>query len=282
MPNDVTGRFYVHDRVLVAGLGLALGTLAMLQWLRNFDTAEVVATLSMFAVFVGVAGFDVAGGLVVGLVATVVYALLRLPEADIVGSADVFRSVVLRGLVFVGFGTLGGYAHRIVKHSIHAQKANEIVDTRTSCLSGRALVDILDSEIARSARYHREFSVITIDLGEDVVGGLGTKQLAAVLRELGELLRSSIRTTDRVATVSMPDRERIVLVLPETPLSGAEIFLPRVADRVSALLLNRKAAMPRKIGDAFSSIHDLSHIRRLRNETARVAEVPMILEMGSR
>lgn len=280
MAQDDRKGFTVHDRVLVVGMGVVLGLLALFQFLNNVDTAEVVATVLLFGILVAIGFFDVIGGAVAGVVATVIYSLLRLPVVDVLGSASLFRSIIGHAAVFVGFGVLGGYSHRIVREALSNSGGNEILDSRTDCLSARSIVRTLDVELARTARYQREFSVITIDLGSDVFGGMVANQHSGVMRELGDLLQTTIRATDHASIVAMPDRERILLVLPETSLSGAEIFLPRVVDKVSALLLNRNAAMPRKVGDAYSTSSDSSSIRRIRNETAQVANVPMLLDMG--
>ena len=101
--------------------------------------------------------------------------------------------------------------------------------------------------------------MIAIDLGEEVFGSIPEGSQPDVLRELGELLRTTIRATDHAAIISMQGRDRILLILPETPRSGAEVFLPRMADKVSGLLLNRNAAMPRKTGEVFSADADASH-----------------------
>jgi GGDEF domain-containing protein len=281
MAQDDRKRFTIHDRALVVGMGVVLALLAFAQFARKVDTPEVVATLLLFAILVAIAFFDVVGGVIAGLVSTVIYAVLRLPVVDVLGSAALFRSVVERAAVFIGFGAFGGYAHRIVRLGLATSAGGEILDKRTSCLSARSVVYVIDNELARAARYKREFSVITIDLGSEVIGSLGANQQAGILKELGDLLHTTIRATDHASIVEMPDRERIVLVLPETPLSGAGVFMPRLVDKVSALLLNRNAAMPRKIGDAYSSVSDVSHIRRLRNELARIANVPMLLDMGT-
>lgn len=280
MPIEESKRFHMHDTVLVAGMGIVLGLLALSQIARSVDTAEVVATLSLFAILVGIALFDVVGGVVVAGVAMVVYALLRLPAIDVLGSSDFVRSVVQRSAVFLGFGIFGGYAHRMVRRVLDGSPGNELLDPDTSCLSARAILYVLDSELARSQRYKREFCVIAIDLGEEVFGSIPEGSQPDVLRELGELLRTTIRATDHAAIISMQGRDRILLILPETPRSGAEVFLPRLADKVSGLLLNRNAAMPRKTGEVFSADADASHIRRLRNEVARAADVPMLIDLG--
>ena len=280
MANDDSKKLTVHDRVLLAGMGLLLALVAVLQLNRGFDRAEVVATLLLFAVLGGIAFAGVIGGVAVGIVATVIYAVLRLPAVDVLGSASFARSVLLHGLVLIGFGGLGGYAHAVIRRALGKTDGNEMVDSATSCLSPRAIVYLVDVEIARNQRYQRPFSVIAIDLGEDVFASLTAAQKGSLRLELGELLRTTIRATDHVSIISMNDRDRILLLLPETARAGAELFLPRVVDKVSAMLLNRNAAMPRKVGDLYSSDTDTSHVRRLRNEAARFGNVPLLIDLG--
>jgi GGDEF domain-containing protein len=281
MSREKLGGSNVYDRVLLGAMAFILAALAVTQWARKMDTPEVVATLLLLVVLLGIALFEVVGGVAVGALATIAYGLLRARSIDVVGSAEVFKWIALHGLVFIGFGAAGGAAHRVVSQALSNAASNEQIDPRTGCAGSRSIVQILDSESARTARYKREFSVITIDLGDEVIGGLPTKQQTGVRKELGELLRTSIRTTDRVGTVAFSDRERIVLILPETPLSGAQIFLPRIVDKISTLLLNRNVAVPRKVGDVYSTDNDASHIKRIRNEIAREANMAMTLDVGS-
>ncbi len=280
MANDDSKKLTVHDRVLLAGMGVVLALVAVLQFTKGFDRAEVVGTLLLFAVLAGIVFAGVVGGVVVGVVATVIYAVLRLPAVDVLGSASFARSVLLHGLVLVGFGGLGGYAHGIIRSALGRSDGNELYESGTSCLSPRAIVYLIDGELARNQRYQRAFSMIAIDLGEDVFAGLAPAQQGSVRLELGELLRTTIRATDHVSIISMHDRDRILLLLPETPRAGAELFLPRVVDKVSAMLLNRNAAMPRKVGDLYSTDTDASHMRRLRNEAARFGNVPLLIDLG--
>ena len=280
MANDNSKKLTVHDRVLLAGMGGVLALVAVLQLTKGIDRAEVAGTLLLFGVLLGIIFAGVVGGVAVGVVATGVYAILRLPAVDVLGSASFARSVFLHGIVLIGFGGLGGYAHGVIRSALGRSDGNELYATSSLCLSPRAIVYLMDSEMARNERYQRAFSIIAIDLGEDVFAGLASAQQISVKLELGELLRTTIRATDHVSIIAMSDRDRILLLLPETPRAGADLFLPRVVDKVSAMLLNRNAAMPRKVGDVYSTDIDVSHIRRLRNEAARFGNVPLLIDLG--
>ena len=280
MANEDSKTFTVHDRVLVPAMAVVLGLILILQLIRGFDRAEVVATLMLFLVLLAIVVGGVVGGLAVGVVGTVVYAVLRLPAVDVLGSAAFARSVGVHGAVLIGFGGLGGYSHGIIRSALVRSDGNEMYEPGTSCLSPRTIVYLIDGELARAQRYQRPFSIISIDLGEEVFASLNHTQQSSIRLELGELLQSTVRATDHVSIISMNDRDRILMLLPETARSGADLFLPRVVDKVSAMLLNRNAAMPRKVGDLYSADADAPQIQRLRNEAARFGNVPLLIDLG--
>lgn len=280
MANEDSSTFTVHDRILVAGMAVVLGLVLTLQLIRGFDRAEVAATLMLFLVLVAIVVGGVVGGLAVGVVGTVIYAVLRLPAVDVLGSAAFARSVGVHGAVLIGFGGLGGYSHAIIRSAIGRSDGNDMYEAATTCLSPRTIVYLIDGELARAQRYQRPFSIISIDLADEVFASLNHTQQSSLRLELGELLRTTVRSTDHVAIISMTDRDRILMLLPETARSGADVFLPRVVDKVSAMLLNRNAAMPRKVGDLFSADTDAPQIHRLRNEAARFGNVPLLIDLG--
>ena len=58
------------------------------------------------------------------------------------------------------------------------------------------------------------------------------------------------------------------------------LMVSRFAEKVSTFLLSRSVALPRKIGAAVSYPAEANEMRRLRNEIARVAGLPLSVDMA--
>jgi diguanylate cyclase (GGDEF)-like protein len=106
-----------------------------------------------------------------------------------------------------------------------------IIDGLTEIHNKRYLMEFLDRELARSARYHRPLSLILfdIDLFKDVNEQYGHLGGDFTLRELAGCVRAVVRKEELFARYG---GEEFVIVLPETPLDAAMA----VSERVRAMV----------------------------------------------
>jgi two-component system cell cycle response regulator len=106
-----------------------------------------------------------------------------------------------------------------------------IIDALTDIHNKRYLMEFLDRELARSARYHRPLALILfdIDLFKSINEEHGHLGGDFCLRELSGCVKSVVRKEELFARYG---GEEFVIVLPESPLEGAV----RVAERVRALV----------------------------------------------
>jgi diguanylate cyclase (GGDEF)-like protein len=107
-----------------------------------------------------------------------------------------------------------------------------IIDALTDTHNKRYLLDFLDRELARSARYGRPLTVILFDIDRfkvinDELGHLGGD---FTLRELAACVKNSIRKEELFARYG---GEEFVIVLPETTLDGAAIAAERIRKLVA-------------------------------------------------
>jgi diguanylate cyclase (GGDEF)-like protein len=108
-----------------------------------------------------------------------------------------------------------------------------IIDALTDIHNKRYLIEFLDRELSRSARYSRPLALIMIDIDRfksinDHLGHLGGD---FTLRETAGLIKSCVRKEELFARYG---GEEFVIVLPETTLQGGVA----VAERVRALIEN--------------------------------------------
>ena len=98
-----------------------------------------------------------------------------------------------------------------------------------------------------------------------------------MLSELGDQVREAIRTTDYGGIRTDSRGAQLVIVLPETPSEGAGIFAMRFGERIADFLLRRSVAVSRNPASWFEFPTDANDVRRVRNEIARLADLPLAI-----
>jgi GGDEF domain-containing protein len=262
---------------------LAIGVLALLavsQIARGVDPVEILATVLFLGIFAAVVYFELVGGIVAAAAATMAYGVARLPAVDVVGSPSVWRLITLRGASFFAFGVLGSYALKRFRGALRVASYGHHLDHETGCASTRQIFHDLDIEIARSQRYGSSFSVVVLDIASTSLASLKSQVRAQALTQLGTLLRSTARTTDRLGIVDTRTDRRIFAILAETPKSGAESFAKRMGDRVADLWLGKGVALSPVPAQAFSFAEQPNEVRRLRNELAAELGEPLTMELS--
>jgi GGDEF domain-containing protein len=229
--------------VLAAGLGVLL-LIAGVMFVRRVDTVEVVAVLLFIPVFLAFTFGHVIGGAIAGLLATAVYALLRNPAIDAVGGGRFAGILAGRGLAYLAFGLLGGWASQQLERSLEKLDVYDQVDDATGLFNARFLVQDTDLEMNRAGRYKTFFSVCMVELPAGPVDALPRRKRAALLRDLGGQLREAVRSVDRAVHARDGSVHRFAVVCPETASEGAQVFGARLAERIGAYVRSRGVALP--------------------------------------
>ena len=261
--------------VLALGLGVLLVVVGVM-YLRRVDSTEVLAILLFVPVFLAFMFWNVAGGLIAGLGATAAYALLRGPAIDVVGSGRFASLIIGRGIGYVAFGLLGGWAARQLERSVEKLEVYDQIDDDTGLFNARFLVQDTDLEISRAARYKTLFSVCVVDIPASTLSSLGHRRRARLLTELGHQLKASIRTVDRAVHAYDGARHRLAVVCPETGREGATVFADRLVERLSGFLRSRGIPVDEEMGLAHTNCTfpgDDDRLRVLREEFAAIDRV---------
>jgi two-component system cell cycle response regulator len=100
-------------------------------------------------------------------------------------------------------------------------------DSLTGLFNRKHLMEKLDLELGRSARYHRDFTLLIIDIDHfkrynDTYGHLAGDE---VLRRMGAILKNSIRKSDYAARYG---GEEFIVLLPETGASAGAQMAERI------------------------------------------------------
>ncbi|MDQ1374375.1 MAG: Diguanylate cyclase, domain [Actinomycetota bacterium] len=266
-PTAIGGMPYpVARRLLLAGGLLVLLVTAGVMYARRVDTVEVVAVLLFIPVFLAFTYWRIVGGLVGGVLASLVYLFLRLDAIDQVG-LNVFRGHLLsRTIAYLSFGLLGGWAASQVEDSLSKLDLYDQIDDATGLFNARFLVQDIDLERARSTRYQTLFSLVLVDVPAGNLSTLSRRQRVATLKGLGKILRESVRTVDRVVHSFDGQRHRLAVVLPETGREGAGIFSSRLVDWVGDYLRQRNAPTDGVVHTSLTFPDDETAITSVRQE----------------
>ena len=228
---------YRQARTIVVGFGTALICgVAVAAFYRGADLVEVGAILLFLPVLFGLVAGRVTGGLVAGLLVSAVYVVVRFTTIGDLSPGDFVGAAVVRVLLYLGLGVFGGWANRMLEESLRKLELYDEVDDDTGVGNARALLHIADREVARADRYGSVFSFIVVHIGHDAFEPVDDRRGIRALRRMCQTIESSVRTTDLVGRVPLPDREDVVVVLPETGRTGAEELSERLADGARILL----------------------------------------------
>ncbi|HSN92460.1 MAG TPA: sensor domain-containing diguanylate cyclase [Anaeromyxobacteraceae bacterium] len=131
--------------------------------------------------------------------------------------------------------TIADYAAIAIDNAQAYERIKEltVVDDHTGLYNARHLYRTLESEVARGGRYGRCFSVVFLDLDrfKDVNDRYGHQVGSAALREVGDLLRRSLRSADVAVRYG---GDEFVLLLPEADREQALGVAERIRARFEA------------------------------------------------
>jgi GGDEF domain-containing protein len=239
---------FVRRFLLVAGLiGLAL--IAGLGYARGVDRLEVTATILFIPIFVSLFLWGIKGGVVAGVLAAVAYATLRYPAIQVVGLSRFVGLILSRTVAYLA---IGGWAASQLESSLDKLELYDQVDDTTKLNNARFFLENTDMEMSRSSRYQTIFSVATVDVPRAALAPLTGRQERSVLRDLGGMIATSIRTVDRGVHARDEERHRFVVILPETGSEGARTFASRLAGRLGEQLRRRNVRIEDDL--AFSAL----------------------------
>lgn len=106
------------------------------------------------------------------------------------------------------------------------------LDELTGCLSRRYLMERLENELERAARYNRLLGLVMFDIDDfkNLNDTQGHTTGDAALRSIGEVLQHSLRTADFVGRYG---GDEFLLVLPETSVHGTHQLAERIRTGVA-------------------------------------------------
>lgn len=258
-------------KLLLAGGLLVLLITAAVMFVRRVDPVEVAGTLLFIPVFVAFIFWNARGGFFAAILAIAIYTMLRYPAIEAVGADRFVGLIASRGVAFIAFGLIGGWANKQLEASLSKLELYDQIDDATGLFNARFFVQDSELELSRADRYQSIFSVALVEIPASMLDGMGRRQREKALKELGRLLRGSVRTVDRAVHARSDDTHRIAVVLPETAREGANVFTTRLADKVGQYLASKRAQLDGPlVHRALTFPDDQADIESLRSEFASI------------
>jgi GGDEF domain-containing protein len=253
--------------LIAAGLGVLL-VVAAVMYFRRVDTPEVIATLFFLVIFVSFMFFGLKGGLAAAVLAIAGYIGLRYDDIQAVGLGTFTGLIASRAVAFLAFGAIGGWANEQLEGALEKLEIYDQIDDETGLFNARFFLQDTDLEKSRSERYQTIFSVAICDIPLEAIEGVERRKRKTLMRDLGQVLKDSLRAVDRATHGRSSTRHRLAIVLPETGPEGAQIFADRLVERVTKYVAERGAgeASGSVKGFAVTYPGDEEAMRTLRTE----------------
>lgn len=220
--------------------GFALWMVAATALLRAMGGSRMAMlgwTLLASIVTASFGRFFPRAGLLVAGVAVIIYAALGVLES-IPAGRNYFTAIFVGALCFVVTGVLASSlqdeVHRL-EEELRMQRAliGELTvrDNVSGAIKWQYARQLLTEEIERSRRYNYSLSLALVGIEDwaSVVERVGREEAREVLARAGETLVRSLRNVDKVARYGASE---FALLLPSTPLGGAEVAVARASAEV--------------------------------------------------
>ena len=126
-------------------------------------------------------------------------------------------------------------ANALLYNSYKEARRNSETDPLTGVGTRRVLEKVLKTECARAARYGSTFSVAIADLDffKQINDTAGHAEGDKTLKDLAGLMQQASRDSDLI--VARYGGDEFVMVLPETPVCGAQIVMDRIRQKFNAM-----------------------------------------------
>ncbi|MEA2448068.1 MAG: two-component system, cell cycle response regulator, partial [Actinomycetota bacterium] len=199
------------------------------------------ATLFFIVIFLAFMFYGLKGGVIAALLAIAGYIGLRYDDIQAVGAGTFTGLIASRAVAFLAFGAIGGWANEQLEGALEKLEIYDQIDDATGLFNARFFLQDTDLEKSRSERYQTIFSVAVCDIPVEAIENVDRRKRKTLLRDLGTMLKDSLRSVDRATHGRTSTRHRLAIVLPETGPEGAQIFADRLVERVGKYVGERGA-----------------------------------------
>jgi diguanylate cyclase (GGDEF)-like protein len=218
-------RYLSKTVMIVIGI-LVLTAIAALDWITGEDFNVSI----FYAVPIGLVTWNNGrmAGLVFCFLGTLLWCFLDTLTKSV--RPSLFFEIWDAGVRFAFFGVLVLALARISK-ALEYERRSARTDWLTSLANSRCFIDVLDSEMQRSRRYGRVFSLAYVDVDnfKQVNDRFGHAVGDTLLREIATEMQEHLRTTD---TASRLGGDEFAILFPETDGETAQLVMNRLQEAI--------------------------------------------------
>jgi GGDEF domain-containing protein len=255
---------------VILGIGLAVGQ-TLLAWDRGAAPTEVLAPALYIPVFAGAIFLSIPGGLGAAALSSLIYGVLLSDTAAAVGLRVFALQLVTRIGTYFFYGVVIAVGARYVERRLRKLELYDQLDDLTELYNSAFFLEDTDLEMSRSNRYQTLFSVSELDVHREAFAGFSRRRYQRVIKDLAAHVRDAVRRVDRPVRVDDGERDRFLVMLPETARQGAEVFTGRLESRAREFLRNRGCDVDGHVSArAIAYPDNPDDLGQLREEVARV------------
>ncbi len=213
--------------VIVGSVVLGPGS-AVVAW------QEVIAQLLIVAVLAAALHWGRDGGSVAAFAAILVYVVMRIPLLSEVGpTQNLIVMIATRALTYALVGIIGGEFFGRIKYIFARIDGNSMLDEHTQVYNRVYCAQALKSGLGQFQRYQTPFSIGVVSLSPGLLADLRPSRQRLLLRSVASTIRNDIRLVDDVGYLG---DGRFLVILPQTPKSGADVATDRIRGSVRDLI----------------------------------------------
>ncbi len=232
--------------VLAVSAVAVLGTAGVSAMGGRFSLTEFLGQVFVLLVLAAAVHWGRNGGFIAAAVATVVYALLAVPQVSAGAGLrpETVQLVLVHVIVYGLVGVVGGEVCGRLKYQLARMDGSSALDADSRLYSERLVHGLITSGVARYRRYDTPFSVVLIALSPGLFAEYRPLKCRGIVRRIASHLRNDVRMVDDLGRL---DDGRFVLMLPATSSTGAEIVAARVGLGVRQLMDAREDAVTSQV-----------------------------------
>jgi hypothetical protein len=232
-------KYSSFERIVIVVSALAIvATVAMSLVAGPVSVPELVGQVLVLAVLAAAVHWGRNGGFIAAAAATITYALLAVPEvaAGHGLQPQTVQLVLVHAVVYAIVGVVGGEVCGRLKYQLAGIDGTSALDDDTRLYGESVVHGLASGGLARFHRYGTPFSVVELHLSPGLFAELRPVKRRAILRRVANHVRNDVRMVDDIGRLQ---DGRFVVLLPSTPVAGAEVVADRlrkgICDQLSAL-----------------------------------------------
>lgn len=220
--------------MIVLGALVILGSIVVGPASATISWQEVIAQALIIVVLAAALQWGRDGGSIAAFAAILVYVIMRVPILSQLGATqNVVTMITTRAITYALVGIVGGEFFGRVKYLFARIDGNAMLDDYTQVYNRVYCAQTLRNGLGQHERYQTPFSVTLLSLSPGLLADLRPSRQRIMLRSVASHIRNEVRLVDDVGYLG---DGRFLIVLPQTPRSGAEVASDRMRRSVRDLV----------------------------------------------